>query len=68
MFARHKEKIPMALHLQFRPHAGGREPLTRSEMTSLVKLEAETVLSKILIFIGWKINTRTLEIKLPFDK
>ena len=68
MVERAKENIPMALHLQFRPHAGDKEPITRSEMASLVKLKAEVALSKVLIFLGWKINTRTLEINLPFDK
>jgi hypothetical protein len=58
----------MALHLQFRPHAGNKEPIQRSETASRRKLIAEGGLTESLTYLGWRINSRTLEISLPKEK
>ena len=68
MVKRAEQNIPFALHLQFRPHAGDLEPIPRGEMASIPKLIAEGLLTEVIIFLGWEINTRTFEIALPDDK
>lgn len=68
MVQRAEQNIPMALHLQFRPHGGDQEPIPRGEMASIPKLKAEAFLTEILIFLGWEINSRAFEISLPEDK
>ncbi len=65
---RARDCVLMALHLQFRPHGGDKEPIQRPEAASRRKLLGEGGLSETLIMLGWKINSRTLEISLPEDK
>ena len=65
---RAKDCVLMALHLQFRPHAGENEPIERPETASRRKLIAEGGLTELMIFLGWQINSRTLEISLPEEK
>ena len=58
----------MALHLQFRPHAGDKEPISRPNTASDRKLLAEGGLAEEITFLGWTINTRTFQISLPHEK
>lgn len=66
--ARAKAAVLMALHLQFRPHAGDHEPIKRPDAASVRKLMAEGSLAETIIFLGWQINTRSFKISLPEDK
>ena len=68
MVKRAEQNLTMALHLQFRPHAGEDEPIPRGEMASMPKLKAEAYLTEVIIFLGWEINTRAFTIALPFEK
>ena len=65
---RAQNAVLMALHLQFRPHAGTSEPIERPETASKRKLEAEGGLAEVITYLGWTINTRTFKINLPGDK
>jgi hypothetical protein len=60
--------VLMALHLQFRPHAGYAEPIRRPETASTRKLLGEGGMAETIIFLGWQINTRSLQISLPEEK
>eukprot|EP00956_Cyclotella_meneghiniana_P033327 scaffold95026_cov46-Cyclotella_meneghiniana.AAC.2 len=65
---RAKSAVLMALHLQFRPHGGDKEPIKRPEAASARKLQAEGGLTEIITFLGWTINTRKFTIALPYEK
>jgi hypothetical protein len=61
--------VPLAMHLTSRPHAGdNEEPIPRRPILSIPKLIAEGRPEEIQIVLGWRINTRLLEISLPDDK
>jgi hypothetical protein len=60
--------VLMALHLQFRPHAGDAKPIKRPETASTCKLLGEGGMAETIIFLGWQINTRSLQISLPEEK
>ena len=65
---RAKSAVLMALHLQFRPHGGNKEPIKRPEAASERKLQAEGGLTEVITFLGWTINTRDFTICLPVEK
>ena len=44
------------------------DPIPRIDLVSLSKLKAEAELEEIKILLGWKLDTRALEISLPFEK
>jgi hypothetical protein len=58
----------MALHLIFQPHAGNSEPIERPNAASIRKLMAEGQMAEQMIFLGWEIDTRRLQITLPKEK
>ena len=61
--------VPLAMHLTSRPHAGDdKEPIPRRPILSIPKLIAEGRPEEIQVVLGWRINTRLLEISLPDDK
>jgi hypothetical protein len=61
--------VPLAMHLTSRPHAGdAEEPVPRRPILSIPKLEAEGRPEEIQTVLGWRINTRSLEVSLPDDK
>jgi hypothetical protein len=61
--------VPLAMHLTSRPHAGDdKEPVPRRPILSIPKLIAEGRPEEIQIVLGWRLNTRLLEISLPDDK
>ena len=61
--------VPLAMHLTSRPHAGDEhEPVPRRPILSIPKLIAEGRPEEVQIVLGWRINTRLLEISLPDDK
>ena len=61
--------VPLAMHVTSRPHAGDEhEPVPRRPILSLPKLVAEGRPEEIQIVLGWRIDTRRLEISLPEDK
>ena len=61
--------VPLAMHLTSRPHAGDdKEPIPRRPILSIPKLIAEGRPEEIQIVLGWRLNTRLLEISLPDDK
>ena len=61
--------VPLAIHVRSRPHAGvEKEPILRRPLLSLPKLIAEGSPAEIQTVLGWKIDTRRLEISLPDDK
>lgn len=67
--ARQPHIVPLAMHLTSRPHAGDEEePLPRRPILSIPKLIAEGRPEEIQIVLGWRLNTRLLEISLPDDK
>lgn len=69
VMARAAYKVQLAVHLMSRPHAGeGSEPVPRKPLLSPDKLAAEGRSSEIQIVLGWRINTRRLEVSLPDDK
>jgi hypothetical protein len=61
--------VPLAMHVTSRPHAGdAHEPVPRRPILSLPKLIAEGRPAEVQIVLGWRIDTRRLEISLPDDK
>jgi hypothetical protein len=61
--------VPLAMHLTSRPHAGDEEePIPRRPILSIPKLIAEGRPEEVQIVLGWRLNTRLLEISLPDDK
>ena len=64
---RAKAAVLLAIHIMGRPLAEI-ETILRDELVSLSKLLAESNLSEIKIFLGWKLDTRRLMISLPADK
>ncbi|KAI2490833.1 hypothetical protein MHU86_23743 [Fragilaria crotonensis] len=57
------------MHLTSRPHAGDEvEPIPRRPILSIPKLIAEGRPEEVQIVLGWRLNTRLLEISLPTDK
>jgi hypothetical protein len=60
--------VLMALHLQFRPHAGDLEPILRPETASHRKLLGEGGMAELIIFLGWLLHTRAFMIALPKEK
>jgi hypothetical protein len=66
---RHPNIVPLAMHLTSRPHAGGdAEPIPRRPILSIPKLIAEGRPEEVQIVLGWRLNTRLLEVSLPDDK
>ncbi|KAI2494737.1 hypothetical protein MHU86_19774 [Fragilaria crotonensis] len=58
--------VPLAMHLTSRPHAGDEhEPIPRRPILSIPKLIAEGRPEEVQIVLGWRINTRLLEISYP---
>jgi hypothetical protein len=62
-----KNSILLALEIVGRP-INKSEPLIREELASKSKLLAESGLSEIKCILGWELNTRQLNIRLPDDK
>ena len=61
--------VPLAMHVTSRPHAGDSdEPIPRRPILSLPKLIAEGRPEEVQAVLGWRINTRLLEVSLPDDK
>ncbi len=61
--------VPLAMHLTSRPHAGDdEEPVPRRPILSLPKLLAEGRPEEVQTVLGWRVDTRRLEIALPTDK
>ena len=61
--------VPLAMHLTSRPHAGNdEEPIPRRPILSIPKLLAEGRPEEVQIVLGWRLNTRLLEVSLPDDK
>ena len=61
--------VPLAMHLTSRPHAGDEEePIPRRPILSLPKLMAEGSPAEVQIVLGWRVDTRRLEVSLPNDK
>ena len=61
--------VPLAMHVTSRPHAGeAHEPVPRRPILSQPKLMAEGRPEEVQIVLGWRIDTRRLEISLPDDK
>jgi len=59
--------IPFVLHLFGRQLNDG-EPLARDDLISIKKMLAEGTPSEVLPVLGWLVDTRRMEIKLPPDK
>ena len=59
--------VLLAMHIIGRPF-NQNDPIKRLDLVSLSKLIAEARLEETKILLGWKLNTRTLKISLPFDK
>lgn len=57
----------LAMHIFGRP-IDDRDPIQRKHLASLSKLAAEGRMQEIQILLGWKVDTRKLEVSLPFDK
>jgi len=67
--ARSSHTVQLAVHLMSRPHAGENvEPVPRKPLLGPDKLAAEGRSAEIQIVLGWRINTRLLEVSLPDDK
>jgi hypothetical protein len=67
--ARQPNIVPLAMHLTSRPHAGdAEEPVPRRPILSIPKLVAEGRPEEVQVVLGWRLNTRLLEISLPDDK
>jgi hypothetical protein len=67
--ARQPHVVPLAMHVTSRPHAGDdKEPVPRRPILSLPKLVAEGRPEEVRTVLGWKLDTRRLEIALPNDK
>jgi hypothetical protein len=66
--AREPHAVPLAIHVTSRPHMGDAEPIKRRGLLSAPKLEAEGTPEEVQIVLGWLLNTRILQIILPFDK
>ncbi|KAI2502043.1 hypothetical protein MHU86_12446 [Fragilaria crotonensis] len=61
--------VPLAMHVTSRPHAGDKqEPIPRRPILSLPKLIAEGRPVEVQIVLGWRVDTRRLEVSLPDDK
>jgi hypothetical protein len=45
-----------------------KDPIKRLDLVSLSKLQAEAALEEQKILLGWKLDTRSLQISLPFEK
>lgn len=59
--------VLLAIHTVGRP-VDKRDPIKRLDLVSLSKLQAEAALEEQKILLGWKLDTRSLEISLPFEK
>jgi hypothetical protein len=67
--ARQPHVVPLAMHITSRPHAGeGKEPIPRRPILSQPKLVAEGSPAEVQVVLGWKVDTRRLEVSLPRDK
>ena len=67
--ARQPHVVPLAMHVTSRPHAGdNNEPLPRRPILSSPKLIAEGSPAEVQVVLGWRIDTRRLEVSLPEDK
>ena len=67
--ARQPHVVPLAMHVTSRPHAGDDdEPVPRRPILSQPKLLAEGSPAEVQIVLGWRIDTRRLEVALPDDK
>ena len=65
--AKAEAAVLLALHTIGRP-VNHNDPIKRVNLVSLSKLAAEAELEESKILLGWRLNTRTLKISLPFDK
>ena len=60
---------PLAMHLTSRPRTGdNKEPVPRRPILLIPKRIADGPPEEIKIVLGWRLNTRLLEISLPDDK
>jgi hypothetical protein len=66
--AREPHAVPLAIHVTSRPHTGNSEPVKGRGLLSAPKLEAEGTPEEAQLVLGWLLNTRILQIILPFDK
>jgi hypothetical protein len=66
--AREPHAVPLAIHVTSRPHMGDAGPIKRRGLLSAPKLEAKGTPEEVQIVLGWLLNTRILQIILPFDK
>ena len=60
--------VPLAMHLTSRPHSGDTESIMRRPILSQPKLEAEGAPAESQIVLGWRIDTRRMQVSLPDDK
>jgi len=61
--------VQLAVRVMSRPHAGEEsEPLPRKPLLGPDKLEAEGRSSEVQTVLGWKVDTRRLQVSLPDDK
>ncbi len=65
---RQPDIVPLAMHLTSHSHAGNEEePIPRRPILSIPKLIAEGRPEEVQVVLGWRLNTRLLEISLPND-
>ncbi len=66
---RQPDIVPLGMHLISGPHAGNKEePIPHRPIHSIPKLFAEGQPKEVQVVLGWRLNTRLLEILLPDDK
>ena len=64
---RNAASVPLAMHASMRPLSKD-EPVPRKETLLLNKLLLEGTPSKLMIVLGWLIDTRRLLLRLPRNK
>ena len=64
---KHTVSAPLALHVSMRLLAD-EEPVPTKQTLSLPKLKAEGTPSKVMMVLGWWLDTRKLLLRLPADK
>ena len=67
MVAQSSQAVAIALFLIFCPLAGIFEPTKHPDPASTRKIIAEGGLNKIITFLGWLINTRSLTVVLFYN-
>lgn len=60
--------IPLAVHVTSRPYEGDKEPIKRRPNLSPEKLAAEGTHAEVQMVLGWELDGRALELRLPTDK